>query len=399
MSVAALVIGAGIMGCGVAYRLRQAGWQVTLIDPQPPGSEATGAAAGILSAQVEASGPGLFLDLAQVSLQLHDDWAHELVEATGQDTGLRRDGVLLLGRDDPADGDDAEMGPQGLRRRRQWQEQRGLAVQTLSGKDIRQLEPNLQARGEALFFPREGQVEPRKLLAALWQAGRQLGVRWLQGTVLRVLHEGTHVLGADVRSETGAVQSLHADHVVLCAGCWSSLLPGSTLVPQAVEPVRGQVAELWTPQPLLRHVVYGATQGAALHGYVVPRADGRLLLGATSERVGFDKAVTVDGLQSLLHLGRGLVPALAEAELRACWAGLRPASQDGLPIVGETPVEGLSICTGHYRNGILLGPVSVELMAAQLLQRRPARLLEARADWDLSPLSPRRFWAGPAAVQ
>lgn len=350
-----VIVGAGVMGCALGWRLRQRGLSVTLVERGIPGAEASSAAAGILAPQVEAEGPGPFLDLALRSRALYPGLVEELRAATGLDVGYRREGTLAVA----LEGDDERIAE--LRGRAAWQERAGLRLQRLDGAQLRELEPALAPAAFALHFPDDHQVEAPLLARALAQAAAQAGARFVAAHVQRVILQDT----AQGRRAVGVAvedQRLGAAHVVIAAGSWSALVEGAGIPAGAVRPMRGQMIELDTRPPVLRHLVFGHVPGpqGAASGYLVPRRDGRVTCGSTMELVGFRKEVTVAGLRRLLGLVEGLVPVLAQAEVRRSWAGFRPYTPGGLPLLGRTPIEGLHLCTGHFRNGILLCPVSAE---------------------------------------
>lgn len=387
-----VIVGAGIMGLGLAWRLGQQGCRVVVVDRSEPGSEASTAAAGILAAQIEAQGSPALLKLALASRALYPRWAQELGDAVGLDVGLRRCGVLMLAARDPALGE-ADLHAQASLLKEQ--NALGLPVEALSSDQLRQLEPALASSPGALLFPEDGQVEPARLLAALQAAARRHDVQFVSAAVQRI------DLGAargDLhrvllhRGDGGDPRPLSAPILVLAAGSWSSLITGTPLPPPSIEPVRGQMAELLAAPSTLRHVCFGhvpshiasqrvvsgveRAQHEAGHGYLVPRGDGRIVIGSTTERVGFVKEVTVAGLLDLLTLAETLVPALGHAVVQRTWSGLRPGSRDGLPLIGAVPRRGeadesasVFVCSGHYRNGILLAPASVDALAARILQK------------------------------
>jgi glycine oxidase len=355
-----VIIGAGVMGCAVAWRLRQRGLSVTLIERGIPGAEASSAAAGILAPQAEAEGPGPFLELALASRALYPAWVEDLRAATGIDVGYRTEGTLVIagaGRTEA----DAELGR--LKERRAWQQRAGLRVALLDTAAVREVEPALAPCAGALHFPDDHQVEAPLLARALSQAAAQAGARFVTAHVQRVRHDTARVLGVSVEGE-----ELSCGQVVIAAGSWSALVEGGAVPSQAVRPMRGQMLELDTRPPLLRHTIFGALAGpAGPSGYLVPRRDGRIVAGSTMELVGFRKEVTVAGLRRLLTLAEGLCPPLAEAEVRRTWAGFRPYTADGLPLLGATSIAGLHLCTGHHRNGILLCPISAEAISRCIL--------------------------------
>ncbi len=404
-----VIVGAGIMGCGLAWRLGQLGRHVVVVDRAEPGSEASTAAAGILAAQIEAQGSPALLDLALASRVLYPRWAQALKDEVDMDIGLRRCGVLMLAASEPTL---READLQAQASLFAEQRSRGLPVEALSAEQLRSVEPALSTAPGALLFPEDGQVEPPRLLTALQAAARRHGVQFVSATVQRIELGSTHSDPHRVflqRSDGEPSWLLSAEQLVISAGSWSSLIAGVPLPPPSIEPVRGQMVELLAAPSILRHVCFGhvpshiATQRAQLpssgsqkeagHGYLVPRGDGRIVIGSTTERVGFVKEVTVAGLLDLLTLAETLVPALGHAVVRRTWSGLRPGSRDGLPLVGPVPrpfedpdSARVFVCSGHYRNGILLAPASVEALLTRIV-RRPLPVELAALPWDaFSPL-------------
>jgi glycine oxidase len=341
-----IVVGAGVMGCAVAMRLAQSGLTVTIIERGIPGAEASSAAAGILGPQWESDGPGPLLELGLRSRALYPAFAAELRELSGIDINHARSGLIELGLDDG----DAE----ALAARRTWQTARGLRAELLSAKDVCALEPALgPAVRVGLRYADEGHVHARALARALSQAAAAVGVRFVQGRyVRRVLTTQGRATGVELDGET-----LSAGLVVLCAGSWSGLVDGGGVPGPIVRPARGQMVAIETRPPLFRHVLV-----AHRKGYLVPRADGVALAGSTLEMVGFRKEVTVAGLHDILGLARAMVPGLGELPVVETWANFRPLSPDGLPVIGTTPVAGLLVATGHHRYGILLTPITAQVI-------------------------------------
>jgi glycine oxidase len=349
------VIGAGVVGLATAWRTAARGAAVTLIDPAP-GSGATSVAAGMLAPLGElAYGEEELLRLGLASRDLYPAFTAELEDATGLSTGFRGDGSLQVAfdADDLARLDDA----------RRFQESLGLPAETLTGREARRLEPLLApgVRG-GLLAPEDGSVDPRRLVPALLAAGEKLGVRIVRRRAAEVIVTGGAATG--VRLDDGT--ALPADRVLLAAGPWSGAVGG--LPPGAVPPVRpvkGQVLRLRTSGPFLTRTLRGLVRGSAV--YLVPRADGEVVVGATQEELGFDTRVTAGGVWELLRDARDLVPGVTELEFAEVTAGLRPGSPDNAPLLGPTALPGLILGTGHYRNGILLAPVSADILTAALL--------------------------------
>jgi glycine oxidase len=366
-----VVIGAGVQGCAVALRLAQAGRDVLVLERSIPGAEASSAAGGILSPGVEAVEPGPFYELGRASLARYPALAAELERLTGISLSYRAGGTLEVALDD----DHARL----LAGRAAKIQKAGLPVTVLDDAEVRRLEPALsrEARG-ALWFEDEASLDPRLLGRALSIAAARAGARFLTGQVRRILHQGGRVVGAE--HEAGRID---AGAVVLAAGAWSLQVEGHGLPPGAVRPVRGQIAVVDTRPPLLSRVVFSG------HGYVVPRPDGRILLGSTMEEVGFERQVTAGGLRHVIEVGMGIAPAIERAPVVETWSNFRPASPDGEPILGPASVPGLFYATGHTRNGILLTPISADCVAACVLGEAPPV--------DLAPFSPSRLGAGRAA--
>ncbi|HVP69441.1 MAG TPA: glycine oxidase ThiO [Anaeromyxobacteraceae bacterium] len=363
-----VVIGAGLQGCGVALRLAQAGRSVVVLEKSVPGAEASSAAGGILSPGVEAVEPGPFYDLCAASLGRYAAFASEIERLSGLWVGFRAGGTLEVALDDRM--------AQVLAARAAKLGGLGAAVDVLDGDEARKLEPGLssEARG-ALYFRGEASLDPRLLGRALHIAAARAGARFLPGQVRRVVHESGRAAGVD--HESGRIQ---APAVVLAAGAWSTQVEGSLLPPGAVRPVRGQIAALDTRPPLLSRVVFSEK------GYVVPRPDGRIVCGSTMEEAGFEKAVTAGGLLHVLELAVEIAPRLAAAPVAETWSNFRPGTPDGQPILGRGPVEGLFYATGHYRNGVLLAPITADAVSDLVLGRDPPA--------DLSPFSAERLGPG-----
>ncbi|HEU4405021.1 MAG TPA: glycine oxidase ThiO [Polyangiaceae bacterium] len=377
-----LVVGGGVVGLASALALADEGARVTVLERGAPGAEASGAAAGILSPQIEASGPGEEADRFLASRELYPAFVERLRERTGLDAGYRRRGALrLLGA-----GEGEGEGLLG------WQRAAGLRAELWPEARLRREEPDL-APGAALFFADDGQIEPPRLMRALEVAALRAGVTVRSGAhVRRVLSERGRASGVALEDGT----RLDAGWVVVAAGSWTTLVEGVPLEPGAVRPSRGQLVELALGAPPLARVVFGA--GA----YLVPREDGRVVVGSTHEFAGFRREVTARGVRDLLAAAARLCPALEDATFVRAWSNFRPYPQGGRPLVGESEVRGLVLATGHYRNGILLAPLTAELVRAAVLGRAyevPARTASSgprppRAT-SLGPRPPRAASLGP----
>ncbi|MFD5816358.1 glycine oxidase ThiO [Streptomyces sp. NPDC059618] len=371
-----LVVGGGIIGLVTAWRAAQRGLDTALVDPEPGGGAAR-VAAGMLAAVTELHfGEETLLGLNLASARRYPDFAAELTEATGQDLGYRRSGTLAVA----LDADDRAH----LRELHALQVRSGLESEWLSGRECRRLEPMLApgVRG-GLRVDGDHQIDPRRLAGALVTACERAGVSvhrtWAERlTVVR--ERATGVVTAEGTA-------LAADRVVLAGGSLSGRLAGvpDDVVPP-VRPVKGQVLRLTVPPryaPFLNRTVRAVVRGS--HVYLVPRENGELVVGATSEELGWDTTVTAGGVYELLRDAHELVPGITELPLTETRAGLRPGSPDNAPLLGPSALEGLLLATGHYRNGVLLTPVTGDVMAHVLTTGElPA---EAR------PFTPLRFGA------
>ncbi|MBK8259566.1 MAG: glycine oxidase ThiO [Polyangiaceae bacterium] len=355
-----VVIGGGAIGCSAALALAKRGRGVRVLERAHPGAEASSAAAGILGAYAEAHDNGPLTQLFIKSLHLYTAWTSALTEATGIDTGYRPSGSMRVYTDEAAFQTAAAEGAALF----------ANAAQLLDARAAREAEPLLSANVcGALLFPADCRIDPPALVRAIEGAARRAGVSFdPPGEATRILTEGDRVTGVQLASG----DTVYTSHVVLCAGAWS-LLPGSGLTKGEIEPIRGQMIELRTASPFahergraLDHVVFGP------RAYLSPRDDGRIIVGSTAEHVGFRKAVTVRGIGGLLDGVRELFPSLGEAEIAKTWAGLRPATPDGGPLLGFGASRGLVVAAGHYRNGILLAPITAEIVASLVHNETPS---------------------------
>ncbi|GAA4395178.1 glycine oxidase ThiO [Actinomadura verrucosospora] len=350
-----VIIGAGVIGLATAWRTAAGGAAVTLVDPAPA-SGASSVAAGMLTPVSELSyGEEPLLRLGLASRDRYGAFVAELEELTGLETGYRTEGIIEVA----FDSDDLRH----LDDLRRFQESLGIPAEALTGRECRRLEPMLApgVRG-GLLAPEDGSVDPRRLAPALLAACERLGVRLVRRRAERVVVENDAAAGVGL--DDGTV--IPADRVLLAAGPWSGDLgglPPGTVPP--VRPVKGQVLRLRTRAPFLRRPTRGLVRGSSV--YLVPRADGEIVVGATQEELGFDTRVTAGGLWELLRDARELLPGITELEFAEVTAGLRPGSPDNAPVMGPTALGGLLVGTGHFRNGILLTPVSADILSAMLL--------------------------------
>lgn len=338
-----LVVGGGVVGLASAVALAGAGCRVTLVErASGPGAESSGAAAGIVSLLYPWEYPQALQDLAAASRAAYPAWC----EALDAPVGWAETGLLTF---------DAAQAPPSVAR--------------LDAVAIAARAPAVAPPAEpAAWLPGVATLEPRRLAAALAARAATLGVRMRWGTVVQSL---TVAAGTVTGVELDRGERLGADAVLVAAGAWSAGLLAPAGVRVAVRPVRGQVIELHGPAGLLDSVVMHG------HRYLLPRADGRIVVGSTAEEAGFDASTTADAAASLKAAASALVPATEDLPVRAQWAGLRPGSPDGMPLIGPVPgVHGLWLNLGHFRNGITLAPGSAELLAA-LVAGRESRVSSA----------------------
>jgi glycine oxidase len=376
-----VVVGAGIIGVGVAYELARRGARVTVLDPRAPGQGASQASAGVLAPYIEAPAHGALRDLAVESLGLYDEFVARVASDARTEVEYRHTGTI----DVALDADEAER----LKTTAGLLETLGVRTEWREGADIFRLAPSIApAATGALFIPDHALVSAPGLVRALVLAGEARGVTYRGGTrVTKVTRHGdrlsVHIAGvaSDTGSATsGAAETLGADNVVIAAGSWSGQIDTGDAPAVPVRPVRGQLLHLaWRAAPLA-HVLWGA------RCYMVPWQDGTVLVGATVEEVGFAEDVTVAGVHTLLSAAAELVPDTMSARFKEARVGLRPATTDTVPVIGPSPeMPGLFYATGHYRNGILLAPLTAMMLADGILEGRWHRLLDAT--------SPARFHA------
>ncbi|MFI6105104.1 glycine oxidase ThiO [Streptomyces sp. NPDC051310] len=354
-----LVIGGGIIGLVTAWRAAQRGLRTAVVDPEPGGGAAQ-VAAGMLAAVTELHyGEETLLGLNLASARRYPDFVAELQEAAGgADVGYRACGTLAVA----LDADDRAH----LRELHALQSRSGLESEWLSGRECRRLEPMLApgVRG-GLRVDGDHQVDPRRLAAALVAACERAGVVLHRAWAERLMVVRDRAAGAVLGDGT----EVAAGQVVLAAGSLSGRLggvPDEVLPP--VRPVKGQVLRLTVPSayaPFLSRTVRAVVRGS--HVYLVPRENGELVVGATSEELGWDTTVTAGGVYELLRDAHELVPGITELPLTETRAGLRPGSPDNAPLFGPTALPGLHLATGHYRNGVLLTPVTGDVMAEVLM--------------------------------
>jgi glycine oxidase len=363
------IAGGGLIGAAIALELARAGMRVGLFDLQEPGREASWAGAGILSPAPENTAMLPMGPLGQASLALYPKFVSEVEELSGQAVGFRPRGTLetFSSRHAIEELSTVVALHHGL----------GLRAEPLSAEDARKLEPAISEEVEAAVLrPDEGSVDNRALTPAVLEAARRSGVEIFAGQAVQgIRREGPRCVGLSVANEEIAAQ-----FTVIAAGAFCGSIEGVGVY-APVRPAKGQMVALRAAEVSIQRVVWSEDV------YLVPRNDGRILAGATVEYVGFERTPTAGGLAKLLAGAIDVVPALAKARIEEHWAGLRPDTPDHLPILGPTDVDGLLMATGHFRSGILLAPITAQLVREWITLER------VTMDWDR--FSPMRFANAP----
>jgi glycine oxidase len=360
-----IVVGGGPVGAASARELAVAGRRVLVLEPGGDMGQAWHAAAGMLAPQIEAEPDGPLLELGLAGRELYSTLAPVLRETTGVDIGLWREGIAHVAA---GEAEAAE-----LRARCAWQRQHSFLSDWLDADEVRARWPWLGPTSGALWAAREGALEPEKLVAALLADAQRLGATVQQDMVLAVVQRGDRVSGV-----VGERDRYSAPDVLLAAGAWCAAIEGIPR-PVAVAPVRGQMAALPWPAGARRGIVYGHG------GYLMARGD-EAILGSTMEYVGFRSDTTSAGLARIFGAATALCPSFSTSAVKRTWAGLRPVTPDGRPIIGAEPrLPGLWYATGHGRNGILLAGIT-GVIVRQLLAGEPT--VE-----EIDAYAPARFWS------
>jgi glycine oxidase len=363
-----VIAGGGLIGGSIAVGLARTGAKVVIVDAGAAGREASWAAAGILSPAHESPEMHSLIPLSRASVELYPQFVRQIEGLTGKEAGFRPYGLLEVFTKDFA----CEELQKLVSRQRD-----GLKGEILSGGQAREMETSLSAEVEAAILrPADGSVDNRALTAAVLEAARALGVEILENTpAISVSREGKRALG--LATSAGNIE---AKWTVIAAGCFSAGIGGAEQYAPVI-PTKGQMVAVRCAAATITRVLM--SDGV----YLVARNDGRILVGATIERVGFDRVVREDAIGKLLAAAISLVPGLKNHEVVETWSGLRPDSPDHLPILGPTDIEGLVIATGHFRNGILLAPITAQLICDWIQNQRvsavyerfsPMRFLQAR---------------------
>jgi glycine oxidase len=358
-----LIVGGGIIGASLALELAREKLSVVLLERNEACREASWAAAGMLAPTSEHHEHPALEELARASSQLYPDWLSRLHPQGASAVGYRSEGALVVAFDE------AERAVLS-----------GVAGERLTSAELRRVEPALSERvASGVYLNRECQLDTRRLMEVLWQAAADAGAELWPGAEVRALSLASgRVTGVQLTDKS----RLEAGSVVDAAGAWAGQLGEAAARLAPTRPIRGQIISLRAKTPPVGRVIRSA------RAYVVPRADGHLLIGSTMEDAGYDNSVTPAGLARLLAGVQEILPGAARYFFEEAWAGLRPDTPDHLPILGATDLKNFFVAAGHFRNGILLAPMTARLMAELILGRAPSI--------PLDPFSPLRFAAAGA---
>lgn len=364
------IAGGGLIGGSIALELARAGLRIGLFDRQEPGQEASWAGAGILSPAPESAAMISLVPLAKASMAIYPEFVRMVEESSGQSVGYRPKGTLqaIFTPDAREELSTVIALHHGL----------GLKAEPLRAEDARELESALSEELEAAVLrPEEASVDNRALTQAVLEAARRSGVQFFPASGAQAIwREGDRCVGLNLKNE-----KIEASSTIIAAGCFSANIEGvASYAP--VRPAKGQMIALRTGDLKIERVLWSEKI------YLVPRNDGRILAGATVEYTGFEKGLTAGGLEKILAGALELTPGLASARVEETWAGLRPDSPDHLPILGPTDLDGLLIATGHFRGGILLTPITAQLVREWVTHQ------SVSVGWDR--FSPMRFQSASA---
>lgn len=362
-----IIIGGGVIGLGIGWQLAKSGAAVTIYERAQAGRAASWAAAGMLAPLAEAhrEEPEL-LKLGSQSLARYPQWVDELEADAKMPIGYRVEGTLIVGLEP----DDTHQ----LRHLYASQQELGLDVEWLNGRAAREIESALSPRvTAAIRCATDHQVDNRLMVQALQRTYQTYGgVLYENSTIERIVVENGAATG--VQTQNGFHE---AEVLILAAGCWSAQIEGlSDRIIPPVRPVKGQMLALQMEEGItVKNVIRTVRARYSTSVYLVPRSDGRLIVGATSEEMGFDTRLTAGGVFELLRGAWEAVPGIYELPLLETWSGLRPGSRDNAPILGKTPIENLIYATGHYRNGILLTPITAYEIAKLILTGETSEII------------------------
>jgi len=343
-----IVIGAGIIGLSASYFLKKHNFDITVIEKNKAGMEASYAAAGMLAAQSEFDFYEDFMDFCIKSRDIYESYCSEIEKTSGIDVEFQKCGMLR-----PALNEEQA---KHLKNNCKWQKKKGFEIEFLSGEEIRKIEPSLSENIICgLHSKNDGQVNNRKLMKALIIANKKIGNKIIENTEIKdYLIKNNRIIGV----KTSNNEAFNADIVVNTAGSWSSLISKDLIPNFNIKPILGQMVSLQSDKPLLNKVIFASILGKG--GYIVPRKNNEIILGSTMEDAGFEKKITDEGISSILKKCHEIVPELKKLKIKEKWCGFRPFASDNLPIIGKTSIENLILATAHGRNGILLAPITTK---------------------------------------
>src|SRR3989338_2972863 len=345
-----IIIGAGIIGLSISYYLKKnnfGSFDVVVIEKDKAGMEASFASAGMLAAQSEFEFYETFMDFCIKSRSMYPDFCKDIETASGINAEYKKSGMIR-----PALNEEHET---HFKQNYEWQKNHGFEIEFLSGDELRNIEPKLSQKIiSGLYTKNDGQVNNRKLMEALIIVNKKINNKIIENTEVKdYLIKNNKVNG--VKTKNG---NFSADVVVNAAGAWSSLISPKLIPNFEVKPVRGQIVSLQANKKILDKVIFASVLGKG--GYIVPRKDNTIILGSTVEDVGFEKNTTKEGINSILKNCFDIIPELKNLKIIDKYCGFRPISSDNLPIMGKTRIENLILATAHYRNGILLAPITAK---------------------------------------
>ncbi|SFJ08019.1 glycine oxidase ThiO [Thermoflavimicrobium dichotomicum] len=368
-----LIIGGGVIGSSIAYYLAKQGVKVTVLERDRIAAHASSSAAGMLGAQSEMEQPDPLVDLCLASRSMFPQLQKELVEVTGIDIELNQAGLLKVATHEET--------AERLKWRGKWQREMGLEAIWFEPYELYDKEPKLASRSlGALYLPNDYQVSAPKLTRAFAQGAKQFGAEFIEhAEVIEVQCEKEQVVAVHTRTER-----YHADQVVIAAGIWSQYIAELCRVPLPMKPLKGESLAIKPSYPLIQHTIF------AERCYLVPKADGQIIVGATEIPDEMSSHVTVKGVNTLLQAALELVPELAQSEWKRCWAGIRPGTNDGKPYLGKISLySNLYVACGHRRNGILLAPITGKRMAQMIV--------DGSVTFDPA-FRPERIWIGKEVI-
>ena len=353
-----IVIGAGIIGLSASYFLKKHNFDITVIEKNKAGMEASYAAAGMLAAQSEFDFYEDFMDFCIKSRDIYESYCSEIEKTSGIDVEFQKCGMLR-----PALNEDHV---NHLKNNCKWQKKKGFEIEFLSGEEIRKIEPSLSENIICgLHSKNDGQVNNRKLMKALIIANKKIGNKIIENTEIKdYLIKNNRIIGV----KTSNNEAFNADIVVNTAGSWSSLISKDLIPNFNIKPILGQMVSLQSDKPLLNKVIFASILGKG--GYIVPRKNNEIILGSTMEDAGFEKKITDEGISSILKKCHEIVPELKKLKIKEKWCGFRPFASDNLPIIGKTSIENLILATAHGRNGILLAPITAKAVEELIVNDR-----------------------------